>query len=126
MPSQQSKKVTATKAQELDAAERAANLVGAEEFVNLLCPEDCATRDGCDFPVAESVGNGALKDEPRQKEKVDEVSTRLFISVCMHEFFVQRRYFGDIVKCWSSCTTGVSSALGVSPRDFDIFFHFLG
>ncbi len=36
MPSQQSKKVVATKAQELDAAERAANLVGAEEFVNLL------------------------------------------------------------------------------------------
>jgi Zn-dependent membrane protease YugP len=36
VPSQQSKKVTATKAQELDAAERAAGLVGAEEFVNLL------------------------------------------------------------------------------------------
>ncbi|MDQ5944423.1 MAG: hypothetical protein QG658_490 [Patescibacteria group bacterium] len=36
MPSQQSKKGTATKAQELDAAERAASLVGAEEFVNLL------------------------------------------------------------------------------------------
>lgn len=36
MPSQQSKKATATKAQELDAAERAAGLVGAEEFVNLL------------------------------------------------------------------------------------------
>ena len=36
MASQQSKKSVATKAQELDAAERAANLVGAEEFVNLL------------------------------------------------------------------------------------------
>ncbi len=36
MPSQQSKKETATKAQELDAAERAAGLVGTEEFVNLL------------------------------------------------------------------------------------------
>ncbi len=35
MPSQQSSK-TASKVQELDAAERAANLVGAEEFVNLL------------------------------------------------------------------------------------------
>jgi len=94
-------------------------------FEDWLCPEDWATRDGCDFPVAESVGNGALKDEPRQKEKVNEVSTRLFISVCMHEFFVQRRYFGDIVKCWSSCTTGVSSALGVSPRDFDILHEHL-
>ena len=31
----------------------------------------------------------------------------------------------DIVKCWSSCTTGVSSALGVSPRDFDILHEHL-
>lgn len=36
MASQQNKKAVATKAQELDAAERAAGLVGAEEFVNLL------------------------------------------------------------------------------------------
>lgn len=36
MPNQPKNSRTASKTQELDAAERAANLVGAEEFVNLL------------------------------------------------------------------------------------------
>jgi len=90
-----------------------------------LAPHDWVTRESADFELVEAVGNGTLKDEARAIQKVLEVKTRLFISVSLHEFLLQRRYYSDIVYTWSTFNVSVSSALGIAPDDFDILHDHL-
>lgn len=62
--------------------------------------------------------DACLKDEPLAKEKVQIGKTRLFTSVPVHEFLLERKYFAHLVEQMASKNLAFNSALGLSPADF--------
>ena len=62
--------------------------------------------------------DGCLKDEPRLKEKALAGRTRLFTSVPVHEFLLQRKYFSPLVRQVTEKNILFHSALGLAPQDF--------
>ncbi len=102
-----------------------------EEWVSLLIRLECRLApedwhrgvDGLLQYVARC--DACLKDEPRLIPKCKAGKTRLFTSVPVHEFLLERKFFSNLVGQITEKNILFNSALGLSPADFNSVHEYM-
>lgn len=89
-----------------------------------LAPADFDTREFADFELVPSGVKGCLKEEPLALHKVH-VKSRLFGASEIVEFLLQRRFFFDLSWNYTHNNLLYSSALGLSPNDYEAIHNHL-